>query len=68
MMCTSGRITHILDEVQALWIKYPDLRFLQLVEIMMDRAEHATGKDSFMIEDDELLEIGLQSLWNEVTV
>lgn len=53
------RIKIILEELERCWVDNPDLRLGQIVSVIATRANL---RDSFYIEDDNLLEI--LKLWN----
>lgn len=51
-----NRISRFCDELKAIWGSVPDLRFGQLMYVMLSEYNGQTMKDSFYAEDDELLE------------
>ena len=48
-----NRIHDVIVAVEALWNKYPDWRFMQL----MNNLQRAYGNDMFYIEDDKFKEL-----------
>lgn len=50
------RINRFCDGLKAIWSMSPDLRFGQLMLIMLMAYEKDAGKDPFFVEDDEMLE------------
>ena len=60
-----NRIHKVMIAVEALWNKYPDLRFMQLI----NNLQCAYGNDMYYVEDDKfkdlielLTEMGFKSL------
>lgn len=52
-----NRIPKVINTIQEIWSKYPDLRFVQLVEILKFSISNTTGKeDLYYMEDEELVE------------
>lgn len=49
-----NRIKPFLDKFKVLWLKYPDLRFGQLAEILQRKSSYI---ELFSIEDDAMLKI-----------
>lgn len=50
-MRDENRIEPFLDEVKKVWMKYPDLRFGQLI----CNLQNACGNDLFHIEEEDFL-------------
>lgn len=48
------RITPVLQAIETMWRKYPDLRFGQLIYMLSDRLNGLNG-DIFFPEDDQWL-------------
>ena len=48
-----NRIHEVIVAVEALWNKYPDWRFMQL----MNNLQRAYGNDMFYVEDQKLKEL-----------
>ena len=47
------RIPKLLETLEKVWLKYPDLRFMQLINMI----QSTEGSDMFYVEDDELEKI-----------
>lgn len=48
-----NRIHDVLIELERLWIRYPDWRFMQLI----NNLQATQGNDMFYIEDDKFIDI-----------
>lgn len=48
-----NRIHNILIELEKLWVRYPDWRFMQLI----NNLQATQGNDMFYIEDDKFINI-----------
>ena len=48
-----NRIHNVLMEFERLWIRYPDWRFMQLI----NNLQATQGNDMFYIEDDDFINI-----------
>ena len=64
-MCDPNRIHEVMVAVEALWNKYPNWRFMQLI----NNLQSAYGSDMFYVEDNKfkelielLTEMGFKSL------
>ena len=55
-----NRIQPLLEKIESIWIKHPDLRLGQLISCAVNDSE-----DIFYIEDDKLLE-GLDKFENKL--
>lgn len=51
------RIEPFMDKVKEIWEKNPDLRFWQLIELIMGRCYELDKTDPFFWEDDKWLEL-----------
>jgi uncharacterized protein YihD (DUF1040 family) len=52
-----NRIDPFMDKLKEFWKQFPDLRFVQLLDIINFHAEKKFKKDAFYLEDDEFLSI-----------
>lgn len=50
------RIPIVLEALQRLWESAPDLRFGQVISVLVDRIEH-NKRDPFNIEDDVWIDV-----------
>ena len=48
-----NRIHDVLMELEKLWVRYPDWRFMQLI----NNLQATQGNDMFYIEDDKFINI-----------
>jgi uncharacterized protein YihD (DUF1040 family) len=48
------RINPIIEQIRACWMKNPDLRFCQMMEIILDEIP---PEDAFELEDDEFFKM-----------
>ena len=48
-----NRIHNVLMELEKLWVRYPDWRFMQLI----NNLQATQGNDMFYIEDDKFINI-----------
>jgi len=48
-----NRIHDVLMELEKLWVRYPDWRFMQLI----NNLQATQGSDMFYIEDDKFINI-----------
>lgn len=62
-MRNPSRINPIIEQLRALWLANPDLRFGQLVTLVETKVK-ATGQDFFNAEDDKTKEILSELLTN----
>lgn len=51
------RIEPFMNKVKEIWEKNPDLRFCQLIELIMSRCDELDKTDPFFWEDDKWLEL-----------
>ena len=62
------RIEKMLDRIEELWDKYPDLRLGQLIMIIVsqaDRFKSVANPDIFNIEDDEMMTLMDKMLYKD---
>lgn len=57
-MRDKNRIPLVLKEVERIWNKYPDTRFMQLIDSLKHEysSKNETNFDLFYLEDDKFLE------------
>lgn len=55
MMRNPKRIKAILNKIQQIWTKYPDLRLMQLLLNYLPNSEIDRIKDQYYTEDDVIL-------------
>ena len=56
MMRNPDRIKPFCDELAELWVKYPDLRFGQLMSNIARNVQIEHRKDMFFMEEEELMD------------
>jgi uncharacterized protein YihD (DUF1040 family) len=52
-----NRIDPFMDKLKEFWKQFPDLRFVQLIDIINSRAKKKFNKDLFYLEEDEFLSL-----------
>jgi uncharacterized protein YihD (DUF1040 family) len=53
-----NRIDKVTNMIKLLWLSYPDLRFFQLIEMIVEKSVHVKqSEDLFYLEDDKLIEV-----------
>lgn len=63
-MRNPNRINPIIEQLRALWLANPDLRFGQLVSLVETKV-NASGQDFFNAEDDKTKEVLENLLTNQ---
>jgi len=58
-MRDTNRIDKVTNMIKLLWLSYPDLRFFQLIEMIVEKSVtfHKQFEDLFYLEDDKLIEV-----------
>lgn len=54
------RIQPIIDRVRAIWVNYPDYRYLQLMSSIDASLKHYYGKEDLFYLEDDLFQAGLE--------
>ncbi len=50
-----NRIRPLLEQIESIWKKYPDLRLTQLLNWVIKSDKDISNRDSFYVEDHELM-------------
>ena len=56
-MRKTERIEPFMDKIKEIWIKNPDLRFGQLINLIIDKCYELEKSDPFFWEEDKWLEL-----------